>query len=111
MRDQDLVWVASRRGKVIARASITERTNKGAGYMTFQWWIGACNELTIHRVDPDSKTPEYKFAAVRIEPIADHIWAESYVRDTYSKLRHDLATAAIPMPATPPAPSKTLEPA
>lgn len=111
VRDQELVWVASRRGKVIARANVTARTNKGAVYMTFQWWIGACNELTIHRVDPDSKTPEYKFAAVRIEPIADQVWAESYVREVYSKLKHSLATAAVPLPAAPPAPSKTLQPA
>ncbi|MFX5793716.1 molybdopterin dinucleotide binding domain-containing protein, partial [Acinetobacter baumannii] len=67
IRDQELVWVSSRRGKVISRASVTDRTNKGAVYMTYQWWIGACNELTIHAVDPIAKTPEYKYAAVRVE--------------------------------------------
>src|SRR5690606_7335186 len=36
-----LVWVRSRRGKVITRASISERINAGAIYMTYQWWIGA----------------------------------------------------------------------
>ncbi|CAH2605555.1 Formate dehydrogenase H (plasmid) [Rhodovastum atsumiense] len=94
IRDQQLVWVASRRGKVIARASVTERTNLGMVYMTYQWWIGACNELTVHHVDPISKTPEYKFSAVRLETIADQTWAEKYVQEVYSKLKHNLATAA-----------------
>lgn len=58
VKDQQLVWVASRRGKVIARAGVTDRVNVGAVYMTYQWWIGACNELTIHHVDPIAKTPD-----------------------------------------------------
>ncbi|WP_305047263.1 molybdopterin dinucleotide binding domain-containing protein, partial [Enterobacter sp. BIDMC 29] len=32
--DGQLVWVRSRRGKVITRASISERINAGAVYMT-----------------------------------------------------------------------------
>lgn len=43
IKDQQLVWVVSRRGKVISRAAVTERANAGAVYMTYQWWIGACN--------------------------------------------------------------------
>ena len=53
--DGQLVWVRSRRGKVITRASISERINAGAVYMTYQWWIGACNELTQDNLDPVSK--------------------------------------------------------
>ncbi len=94
VKDQQLVWVQSRRGKVIARAMVTDRTNKGAVYMTYQWWIGACNELTVHHVDPISKTPEYKYSAVRVEPIADQAWAEGYVVQEYSKLKRGLAGAA-----------------
>ncbi|VEB08223.1 formate dehydrogenase H, selenopolypeptide subunit [Klebsiella pneumoniae] len=26
--------------------------------MTYQWWVGACNELTQDNLDPISKTPE-----------------------------------------------------
>lgn len=104
IRDQQLVWVASRRGKVIARASVTDRTNLGAVYMTYQWWIGACNELTIHHVDPISKTPEYKYCAVRLEPIADQTWAENYVQQKYAKLKGDLAKVGTKVAA------KVLEP-
>lgn len=93
IRDQSLVWVSSQRGKIIARASVTDRTNLGAVYMTYQWWIGACNELTIHHVDPISKTPEYKFCAVKVEAIADQTWAENYVQTEYAKLKGGLSRA------------------
>ncbi len=87
LEDQDLAWISSRRGKVVARASVTDRVNKGAVYMTYQWWVGACNELTIHHLDPISKTPEYKFCAVAVEKIADQDWAEKYVQEEYSKIK------------------------
>jgi formate dehydrogenase major subunit len=87
IQDQELVWVSSRRGKVISRASVTDRVNKGAVYMTYQWWIGACNELTIHHLDPISKTPEYKYCAVAVDRIADQDWAEKYVQEEYSKIK------------------------
>jgi formate dehydrogenase (hydrogenase) len=87
IQDQELVWISSRRGKVITRASVTDRVNKGAVYMTYQWWIGACNELTIHHLDPISKTPEYKYCAVAVEKIADQDWAEKYVQEEYSKIK------------------------
>lgn len=93
VQDQALVWVRSRRGKIIARANVTDRTNRGAVYMTYQWWIGACNELTIDHVDPDSGTPEFKYSAVCVEPIPDQTWAEGFVRDTYTDLKRNLADA------------------
>ncbi|WP_309251092.1 molybdopterin dinucleotide binding domain-containing protein, partial [Lonsdalea populi] len=94
LQDQQLSWVASRRGKVISRAAVSERINKGAVYMTYQWWIGACNELTLDEVDPIAKTPEYKHCAVRLEPIADQRWAEEYVQKEYSKLKAHLRDTA-----------------
>ncbi|PRH18943.1 formate dehydrogenase subunit alpha [Burkholderia multivorans] len=109
-----LVWISSRRGKVIVRANVTDRTNKGAVYMTYQWWIGACNELTYHVVDPASKTPEFKYSAVRIEAITDQLWAENHVRQLYADLKRKLADAATPLPAAPrsvpAAPAQSTEP-
>jgi len=95
IKDQSLVWVSSRRGKVITRANTNERVNKGAVYMTYQWWIGACNELTVDHLDPISKTPEYKFSAVNIESIADQNWAENHVKQVYGKLKADMRKAAL----------------
>lgn len=95
IKDQSLVWVSSRRGKVITRANFNDRVNKGAVYMTYQWWIGACNELTVDYLDPISKTPEFKFSAVKVEAIADQSWAESHVRVEYSKLKTSMRKAAL----------------
>jgi len=99
IKDQQLVWVSSRRGKVIARANVTDRTNVGAVYMTYQWWIGACNELTIHHVDPISKTPEYKYSAVKVEAIADQLGAENFVQQEYAKLKGSLSKEGTRTPA------------
>jgi len=87
VRDQELVWIASRRGRVITRASVTDRVNEGAVYMTYQWWVGACNELTIHHLDPISKTPEFKYCAVKVSRIEDQGAAERYVQEEYGKIK------------------------
>lgn len=87
IKDQQLIWVSSRRGKVITRANVNPRVNKCAIYMTYQWWVGACNELTIERVDPISSTPEYKYCAVKVEAIEDTAWAENYVKTEYSNMK------------------------
>ncbi len=87
VRDQELVWVASRRGRVITRASVTDRVNEGAVYMTYQWWVGACNELTIHHLDPISKTPEYKYCAVKVSKIDDQPAAERHVQEEYGRIK------------------------
>lgn len=92
--DQQLVWVSSRRGKVISRANYNERINLGAVYMTYQWWIGACNELTQENLDPISKTPETKYCAVKLEAIADQNWAENYAQQSYSDMKARLRRAA-----------------
>ncbi|AKP32422.1 formate dehydrogenase subunit alpha [Yersinia aleksiciae] len=94
LQDQQLVWVESRRGKVITRVSVSERINVGAVYMTYQWWIGACNELTLDHLDPISKTPEYKYCAVKLEAIPDQVWAENYVQQEYSQLKARLRREA-----------------
>ena len=93
IRDQQLVWVSSRRGKVISRANVSERINHGSVYMTYQWWIGACNELTQDNLDPISKTPETKYCAVKIEAIEDQNWAEIFALDSYQSMKTRLNAA------------------
>ncbi len=95
IRDEDLIWVCSRKGKVITRAQVSERPNKGAVYMTYQWWIGACNELVSENLSPVTKTPEFKYCAVRVEPIADQRSAEQYVIEEYNKLKAHLRESAL----------------
>ncbi len=94
IEDEALVWVNSRKGRVITRAQVSDRPNVGAVYMTYQWWIGACNELVTENLSPITKTPEYKYCAVRVEPIADQLAAEQYVIEEYNKLKNTLREMA-----------------
>lgn len=85
----DLVKVLNKRGWCITRCNATERVAKGATYMTYQWWIGCANELTIaSNLDPVSNTPEYKYCNCRVEKIDDQDWAWNYVNTTYKDLRN-----------------------
>jgi len=94
IEDEELVWVNSRKGKVITRAKVSDRPNLSAVYMTYQWWIGACNELVTENLSPITKTPEYKYCAVNIERIADQQAAERYVIEEYDKLKDRLRESA-----------------
>lgn len=78
---------------MITRADISDRINEGAVYMTYQWWVGACNELTQDNLDPISKTPETKYCAVKVEAIADQRWAEQYAWTSYSEMKARLKAA------------------
>ncbi|WP_154817698.1 molybdopterin oxidoreductase family protein, partial [Klebsiella aerogenes] len=95
IEDEALVWVNSRKGRIITRAQVSDRPNKGAVYMTYQWWIGACNELVSENLSPITKTPEYKYCAVNVERIADQRAAEQYVIDEYNKLKARLRESAM----------------
>ena len=92
--EEQLVWVYSRRGKIIARAAVDERINDGAVYMTYQWWVGKCNELTIHATDSESGTPEDKYSACQVEVISDQAWAEQHLQKMYDELKARLAAEA-----------------
>ncbi|XPE60969.1 molybdopterin dinucleotide binding domain-containing protein [Shigella flexneri] len=58
IEDEALVWVHSRKGKIITRAQVSDCPNKGAIYITYQWWIGAGNQLVTENLSPITKTPE-----------------------------------------------------
>ncbi len=87
IKDGDLVRVVSKRGHTITRCQATDRVSKGATYMTYQWWIGACNELTSAALDPKSHTPEFKYCACRVEKIDDQKQAELDVKTQYAQIR------------------------
>ena len=94
IKDGELLWIKSRRGKVFARCWASDRVKPGDTCMTYQWWIGACNELTTDFKDPVAATPEYKYCAVNIEKIGDQVWAENYLKDTYDKIKADMRVDA-----------------
>ena len=70
VRDGDMVNVSSRRGKIQARAVVSEKTNPGECWMPFHY-IGGANWLTSDALDSISKTPEYKVCTVKVEKIPE----------------------------------------
>jgi formate dehydrogenase alpha subunit len=67
--DNGLVEIASRRGKVHAKARITETVSPGLVFMTFHFREAAVNLLTIDALDPIAKIPEFKVCAVKIRKV------------------------------------------
>jgi assimilatory nitrate reductase catalytic subunit len=68
-----LVRVASRRGGMVMRARGSEDLRPGDAFVAMHWGgrftAGAgTNSLTLGSIDPHSKQPELKHAAVRLEP-------------------------------------------
>ncbi len=70
VRDGDMVNVSSRRGKIQARAVVSEKTNPGECWMPFHY-IGGANWLTSDALDSISKTPEYKVCTVKVEKVPE----------------------------------------
>ncbi len=69
IEDGEMVRVSSRRGEVTAKASVTESVPPGTVAMTFHFAETPTNELTNPALDPISKIPEYKVAAIRVKKI------------------------------------------
>jgi anaerobic selenocysteine-containing dehydrogenase len=74
--DGEMVEVISRRGHAQGRASVTG-IEPGVAFMPFHYgdWDdpgreSAANALTITGYDPVSKQPHFKYAAVRVKPLA-----------------------------------------
>jgi ferredoxin-nitrate reductase len=70
--------IVSRRGEMVMRVTIVEGGREGVAFAPFHWGArhapagaGQANAATNPVVDPISKQPELKAAAVRIEPVSD----------------------------------------
>ncbi|MBC8413087.1 formate dehydrogenase subunit alpha [bacterium] len=63
----DMVNISSVRGKIKARAKVTNRSQAGNVFMTFHFEDALTNILTSEHKDPITGTPEYKACAVKIE--------------------------------------------
>jgi formate dehydrogenase major subunit len=63
----DFIRIDTRRGHIVARATVTDRIQKGLIFGTFHFWEANCNELTSAGVvDPIAGIPEYKISAARL---------------------------------------------
>jgi anaerobic selenocysteine-containing dehydrogenase len=66
IRDGDAVKVQSRRGEVVLRATVTEKTTVGVVFIPFHFVEAAANLLTNDALDPQAKIPEFKACAVQV---------------------------------------------
>jgi formate dehydrogenase alpha subunit len=62
----DWVEVTSRRGSVVCRVMVTGRSPAGTVFLPFHFVEAAANLLTLDRIDPRAKIPDFKMAAVRL---------------------------------------------
>jgi formate dehydrogenase major subunit len=64
--DGQAVRASSRRGSIVLRARVTQKSTMGVVFIAFHFAEAAANLLTIDALDPLAKIPEYKACAVRI---------------------------------------------
>ena len=69
--DGGAVRVRSRRGEVVLRAQVGERTRPGVVFIPFHFAEAAANLLTIDALDPQALIPEFKACAVQAAPAAE----------------------------------------
>jgi predicted molibdopterin-dependent oxidoreductase YjgC len=67
IQEGDPLRISSRRGKIVARAQISDRAVRGTVFIPFHYAQAAANELTNSALDPIARIPEYKVCAVRVE--------------------------------------------
>jgi predicted molibdopterin-dependent oxidoreductase YjgC len=77
IEDGRAVRVSSRRGAIVLRAWVTQRTTPGVVFIPMHFAEAAANLLTIDALDPLAKIPEYKACAVRIVPTVKEELARS----------------------------------
>jgi formate dehydrogenase major subunit len=68
IKEGDLVALASRKGDITLRATVTERVNPGVVYTTFHNPETGANVVTTEHSDWATSCPEYKVTAVQVAP-------------------------------------------
>jgi formate dehydrogenase alpha subunit len=68
IKDGMPVRVTSRRGEIVLRASVTEKTTVGVLFISWHFAEAAANLLTNDALDPQAKIPEFKACAVQMFP-------------------------------------------
>jgi assimilatory nitrate reductase catalytic subunit len=67
--NRQLVTLESRRGRLTVPLQITEAIRVDTVFVPYHWpERTAVNQLTVRKLDPTSKMPEFKVAACRVRP-------------------------------------------
>ncbi len=69
IKEGSRVRITSRRGSVEMRATITDRSQEGTVFTTYNYVETPVNFLTLDALDRLSRTPEYKLCAVKVEVV------------------------------------------
>jgi predicted molibdopterin-dependent oxidoreductase YjgC len=83
VEDGAAVRVSSRRGTVVLRAWVTQRTTVGVVFVPMHFAEAAANLLTIDALDPLAKIPEYKACAVKVVPAGKEELPPAITRGRY----------------------------
>jgi formate dehydrogenase major subunit len=70
LRNGDFAHIRSRRGTIEITVRAGTRVAPGNIFIPFHFREAAANVLTIDALDPFGKIPEFKFCAVRVDPLA-----------------------------------------
>ena len=62
----DWIEATSRRGSVVCRVMVTGRSPVGTVFLPFHFVEAAANLLTLDKIDPRAKIPDFKMAAVQL---------------------------------------------
>ena len=66
----DWLRITSRRGQVECQVMVTGRSPSGTVFLPFHFVEAAANLLTLDKIDPRAKIPDFKMAAVKLEKVA-----------------------------------------
>jgi len=67
IREGSRLRITSRRGSVEIKATLTDRSQEGTIFTTYNYTETPVNYLTLDALDRLSRTPEYKLCAVKVE--------------------------------------------
>jgi len=65
----DWLRITSRRGSVECQVMVTGRSPAGTLFLPFHFVEAAANLLTLDKIDPRAKIPDFKMAAVKLEKV------------------------------------------
>ena len=71
-----MIRLTTRRGSVTIMARADRAVSEDMVFLPFAYVEAAANILTNSALDPYGKIPEFKFSAVRVEPVETNIAAE-----------------------------------
>ncbi len=71
IKSGDMVKAKSRRGEIVLKAWVTERSAPGLCWTSFHFYEACGNVITNNAFDPVTETAEYKACAIRVEKVTE----------------------------------------